>query len=257
MHRFRLSACALLTTALLLSMLVSASTARAADFDDPDAPAEARKAPAVTSQDDYSFNWLDPDKKIYVLQNRRYRKSGHVLLSLMGGVSFSNPYRSVLNIDPRIAFYLSENFGIEGFFTLSTSKENAIFNALVAATGNVLPVIRDIKSQAGGLVHWAPWYSKINVFNSIIYFDWYFVAGLGMTSSDVNYTRSTTGALTRENDLTFFWGTGHLFHISDMFKFRFEFTASHFKAPIFATGTSGDEAWQNNYNVGIGLGVRL
>jgi outer membrane beta-barrel protein len=109
----------------------------------------------------------------------------------------------------------------------------------------------------GGMLHWAPWYSKINVFNSILYFDWYFGVGLGMTASDVNYTRSATGATTRENNMTFFWCTGQQFHVSDLIKVRLEFTASHFKAPIFATGTGGDEAWQNTYNIGLGLGFRL
>lgn len=246
----------LLLCAAVISSALAATPARAVDDEDPDAGAPRRAAPS-SEDDDYSFNWLDPDKKIYVLQNRRYRKGGHALLSGMVGTSLSNPYRSVTTFTPRLGFYFNEQFGIEGFVTIAANSENSMYRALVAAANNVLPVVREVKTQMGGMIHWAPWYSKINVFNSIIYFDWYFGLGLGMTASDVNYTRSSTGAYTRENDMTIMWATGHLFHVSDMFKIRFEFTGSHFKAPIFPPSLGGEEAWQNNYNVSLGVGIRL
>ena len=37
--------------------------------------AEAADVPVDNSGNDYSFRWLDPDKKIYVLQNRKFTKA--------------------------------------------------------------------------------------------------------------------------------------------------------------------------------------
>ena len=35
--------------------------------------------------DTYSFSWLDPDKEVFVLQNRKYRKKGRLHLNAGGG----------------------------------------------------------------------------------------------------------------------------------------------------------------------------
>ena len=43
--------------------------------------------------DDYNFSWLDPDKKIYVLQNRKFRKANAAQLFLMGGMGLGETYR--------------------------------------------------------------------------------------------------------------------------------------------------------------------
>ena len=51
--------------------------------------------------DEYNFSWLDPDKKIYVLQNRKYLKSNRLLMSVMMGPGFNNAFRSIYSIDPR------------------------------------------------------------------------------------------------------------------------------------------------------------
>src|SRR4051794_7630159 len=75
--------------------------------------------------DEYSFSWLDPEKKIYVLQNRKYLKSPRLLVSVTGGVGISNAYRSVYSVDPRIGFFFSEAFGIEGFYTANSNSSNS------------------------------------------------------------------------------------------------------------------------------------
>jgi len=51
------------------------STARSSDS----------RSKGSSDDDEYNFNWLDPEKKIYVLQNRKFLKGGHVLLSVTGG----------------------------------------------------------------------------------------------------------------------------------------------------------------------------
>jgi outer membrane beta-barrel protein len=207
--------------------------------------------------DEYSFNWLDPEKKIYVLQNRRYLKGGRLFLSATVGPGLSNPYRTTLQIDPRAAFYFNETFGLEVFYTLFSNKENSTFEALKKAATNTLPVVREIKAQYGALLHYVPWYAKINVFNNILYFDWYFSGGIGQVSSDLD-TRSNASAepvYVKQDFMGLFLGTGHQYHLSNNFSVRLDFTGAFYQAPIF--GDEGDKSVYSNYTFGIGLGIRL
>ncbi|MEK6704889.1 MAG: hypothetical protein AABZ06_03800, partial [Bdellovibrionota bacterium] len=130
---------------------------------------EAAESSAGDLGGEYNFTWLDPDKKIYVLQNRRYTKANKLFVSAMVGPGFSNPYRSSYNLDPRIAYYFSEALGFEAFYGLTSNSGNNTFDALQRASPNTWPLVREIRSQYGLLVHWVPWYAKINVFNKILY----------------------------------------------------------------------------------------
>jgi outer membrane beta-barrel protein len=223
--------------------------------------AEAAKADSDARPDDeYSFNWLDPEKKIYVLQNRRYLKANHFLLSVMGGPGLSNPYRTVLNLEPRVAYYFSEAFGVEGFYTIVFNSPNNTVVALQTATATTLPVVREIRSQAGGLAHWVPWYAKINVFNKILYFDWYFAGGAGAVGWSAGYSgsvnpRDSTTTDNPINKFAVFAATGQQFHLNESLTVRLDFMGAFYTAPI--VGTAGDTAWYSNYNFGIGFGIRL
>jgi outer membrane beta-barrel protein len=210
--------------------------------------------PADREDEEYNFSWLDPEKKIYVLQNRRYAKAQKFLLSVMGGPGFSNPYRNSYNLDPRLAYYLSEQFGFEVFYTATFNSENGVYQALVDTNSPVLPVVREIKSQLGALLHWSPWYAKINVFNKILYFDWYFSGGAGQVQTDSNYGPTRTSPSVSEQFFSGFVGTGHQYHLSDRWTVRLDFTGAFYSAP---TKQGGDKALFPNYNFGIGLGARL
>ncbi len=216
----------------------------------------ANWARAEDGTEDYNFSWLDPDKKIYVLQNRRYRKANHFMVSVMGGAGFSNPYSNAYNLDPRIAYYFSESWGIEGFYTFTFNSPNTTLQALSQASANITPQVRNVTSQDGALVHWVPWYAKINVFNKILYFDWYLDAGAGTINTSVNTASLSTAAnLVYQNFFAFYFGTGHLYHLTDNWILRLDFTGAVFSAPIY--GTSGGNAWYSNYNVAAGIGLKL
>ena len=219
--------------------------------------AEIKDAPQV--DDEYNFNWLDPEKKIYVLQNRRYLKAHRAVVTVMTGLGLNNPYRTVYNFDPRVAYYFTEAWGIEGFYTASFNSPNNTEAALGRATGTTLAVIREIHSQLGVQVHWVPWYAKINVFNRILYFDWYFAGGGGVvgwvpgTSPTASNPNGTVGDL--QNRGSFFASTGHQFHLSELITVRLDLTGAYYNAPI--VGITGDTSWYSNYNFGFGLGFRL
>ena len=214
-------------------------------------------APPPSNSDEYNFSWLDPDKKIYVLQNRKYLKAGHLMVSAMGGVASTSPYLTTYNVQPRLSFFLSEAFGIETFYTLMSNSENGNFDALKQASPSTNPLIREIRSQYGVLLNYVPWYAKINVFNKILYFDWYFSGGAGTIQSalDRRQTVSAPHDYVEQSTLGVFAGTGHIYHLTQDFSVRLDMTASFYRAPNL--GTSGDKIWFSNYLFAIGLGYRL
>lgn len=212
-------------------------------------------AEAADDSDDYDFKWLDPEKRVYVLQNRKFRKSNRLLLSVMAGPGLSNPYRTATQIMPRVAYYFSEAWGIELFYGMTSNSQNNTFRALMNSSPTTLPVVREMRSELGGLLHWIPWYSKINVFNKILYFDWYFAGGAGTMKSGVGTSASGGDAFAAEDLFALYLGTGHQYHLSRVLSFRLDFTGAFYRAPIF--GTTGDRVWFSNYTFGVGLGVRI
>lgn len=222
-------------------------------------PARAAAPDAPRDDDEYNFSWLDPDKKIYVLQNRRYLKSDRPIISVLGGSGLSNPYRNTLNIEPRFGFYFNESVGIEVFATFSSNAENNTVNALLDASGNTsaIPFVREIRSQYGGLIHWAPWYAKINVFNQILYFDWYFEAGGGVMTSaqDRRANKLAAPNFVTETLPAFFIGTGQQFFLNQTFVFRIDVMNGIYSASY--KNNSTEKALFSNWNVGMGLGMRL
>lgn len=207
-------------------------------------------ARAAHSAEEYNFSWLDPEKKIYVLQNRKFEKARKLLLSGNIGLGLSNPYRTTYSVQPRAAFYISEEWGFEVFFDYTANAVNNTFLALQQATGgSPIPSIREFRTGFGGLVHWAPWYAKINVFNQILYFDWLFFAGVGRMSTYLIPSNAS-------QDLTpLILGTGHQFHVSRTWVVRWDFMAMLYLAPLY--GTTGENTWFADYKFTVGFGLRL
>ena len=220
----------------------------------------------ASDDEDYNFSWLDPEKKIYVLQNRKYRKADGPHLYLMGGLSGEN-YRQAYQIQPRAAFWFNEDFGLEVFYTARFNSQNNAYKALDQSinAGGVInsPYIREIKSQLGVLFNWAPWYAKINVFNSILYFDWYFSFGLGTMTTEIGPKSkddpASAAAWRSENLFAVYFGTGHLFHLSEKFMIRLDALAHFYSAEIFGglPGAPLDKAIFSNLTYNLGVGIRL
>lgn len=207
--------------------------------------------------DEYSFNWLDPDKKIYVLQNRKYRKARHPILSVMGGLGLSNPYRNSYNVDPRFAYYLNETWGLEVFYTVSFNSNNTTYDALLQRSDTTLPSVREIRGQMGAMIHYVPWYAKINVFNTILYFDWYFGLGLASLKTEIDIRAKKTDPQNFQplDTLGFMISTGHEYYFSQNFLARLDFTGAFYQSPLI--GLTGESTWFTHFNFGLGIGLKL
>ena len=212
-------------------------------------------AKASSSKNEYDFSWLDPDKKVYVLQNRKFRKDGRLMISVMPGLGISEPYRDTVNLEGRIGYYLSESLGIEAFYTLFKSNTNGASDALSASGTTLFPVTRAYQNQYGALLQWVPWYAKINVFNAILYFDWYFTAGVGKISYEYNNSTSQFSPNDETSKTALFLGFGQHFHLSQSWGIRLDLSGALFRSQVFEN--SGDTSWFSNFNYSFGLGYRF
>jgi outer membrane beta-barrel protein len=239
--------------ALLWLLMVGAMWSRAANADEGSNQGSSQGAQG--SKDEYSFKWLDPEKKIYVLQNRRYVKADRPLISLLTGPGFSNAYRNTWSLQPRVAYYFSEEWGFEVFYSKVFNSQNNTFKALTSTGTTLFPVIHEIRSEMGALIHWVPWYAKINVFNSILYFDWYFAGGLGSVNDAMTTSKTDPNNFSTNDDLAVYLGTGHQYHLNETFTIRLDFMGTYYRAPL-SVGTN-DKVWFSNYDFTFGLGIRL
>jgi outer membrane beta-barrel protein len=210
--------------------------------------------------DEYDFSWLDPDKKIYVVQNRKYTKKNRLEVALSGGIGIGEAYRNRRTIMPRATFYLNEHWGVSAFLGFNSNSENGNVQALQDSGSSRIPAVRDVQNFMGGSVMWLPFYGKINMFNQIFYIDWDIEAGLGQVSSeiDLNTRFGGTPNVNEATYMSYHWGTGWKFFITRDFGARLDFLAQYYKAP---TGVDGSltsnlgalEETYTNYLVTLGL----
>jgi len=144
-------------------------------------------APRVMAaeKDLYDFLWLDPDKKVYVLQNKVHKKEHTVYANLGVGLGLSSNFVDTSMMHGNAGFYLTEEWAVEALYTSYSNKDNEALENLVRLRG-AIPFIRKTKSNYGVLAKWSPFYGKVNTFNKIFYFDWSFGLGLGKLNTESN-----------------------------------------------------------------------
>lgn len=204
-------------------------------------------------------SWLDTESKLYVLQNRKYRKAPRPYLSVSPTIGLSDPYNRVFGAEGRAGLYFTETWGLEGFAHYVWNDKSANYAAL-RQVSQVIPLMRETRATFGGLLHFSPFYAKINLFDSIVYFDWNLQAGAGamLTALDTNNYSASSGSTVAiyRDEMLFagFVGTGQQFHINQTFFVRWDLLATIFHAqddPSLSSYT------RTQLNASIGLGVRL
>ncbi|MBC7429512.1 MAG: outer membrane beta-barrel domain-containing protein [Bacteriovorax sp.] len=213
----------------------------------------------ANEKDIYEFSWLDPDKEVFVLQNRKYRKADHVYVNVGGGITTSGAFVDATSIQGRIGYFFSEDWGLEAIYAKNSGKENntakGVRNSGGGGTGTT-PFRRIVESYTGAMLLWSPFYSKINTFNKIVYMDWIFGVGYAQLKEKNNKLRFTDGAAaegieTSESHSGVMWEAGLKFYINESFNIRTDLTAVHYSANNIATaGTS----MKSNFDTTLSLG---
>lgn len=209
----------------------------------------------------YNFSWLDKDKEIYVLQNRKFRKDDKLYVGFTGVRTLNGAFIDSIGATVRGGFFFSEDWGIELVYGKNSGSEND--TAKGVREQSTVPYYRKIDTYMGGMLMWSPFYSKINTFNRIFYFDWMLGAGLANVTTLDNRNRFDTGLggsgkLTSESNMGAIWNSGLRFYISEGWSVRLDFTGIHYQADKTrlvdgASDTSKSKKIFSNYDLGIGL----
>ncbi len=213
----------------------------------------------------YDFSWLDPDKEIFVLQNRKYQKKSRLHISAGYGRTLSGPFVSSSALQGRMGFFFSERFGIELIYSKNSGSNNSTYEAVLnekGGGGGSIPFRRVVDNYYGGQLVWSPFYSKINTFNKIVYLDWMFTLGYGRLQEhhnrDAIMNNEATYPETVETHGTLLWGTGLKIFLSRYVDLRIDLTGAVYRAARPGSVTSnGEKGTYVNYDLAIALGIAL
>lgn len=213
----------------------------------------------ASEKDIYEFSWLDPDKEVFVLQNRKFRKANRAHINIGGGITTSGAFVDSTTIQGRAGYFVTEDYGLEILYAKNSGKENetakGVRNSGGGGTGTT-PFRRIVDSYMGAMFLWSPFYSKINTFNSIVYMDWIFGLGYAQLKEHNNKLRFTQGqsAEGMETDEThsgLMWSAGLKFYINENFSIRTDLTAVHYSADNISTSGS---SYKSNFDATASIG---
>ena len=211
--------------------------------------------------DAYDFSWLDPDKEVFVLQNRKYRKVGRVHANVGYGFTTSGAFVDSSSFQGRAGYFFTEEMGAEFVYSLNSGEENdtALSVRNPGGTGS-FPFRRIVDNYMGAMFLWSPFYNKINTFNKIIYMDW--ILGLGFAKLEETNNQNeilTSGGnttLTTESHTGIMWDIGAKFYVNDMWSLRVDLTTVNYQA-LEAKSTNPQDQWYSNYDLTFALGINF
>nr|BDT26797.1 outer membrane beta-barrel domain-containing protein [Bacteriovorax sp. HI3] len=213
----------------------------------------------ASEKDIYEFSWLDPDKEVFVLQNRKFRKANHAHINVGGGITTSGAFVDSTAIQGRAGYFFTEDYGFEVLYSKNSGKENetakGVRNSGGGGTGTT-PFRRIVDSYMGAMFLWSPFYSKINTFNKIVYMDWIFGLGYAQLKEKNNKLRFTQGQTaegieTEETHSGIMWSAGLKFYINESFSVRTDLTAVHYSADNISTSGS---SYKSNFDATASIG---
>ncbi len=206
----------------------------------------------------YEFSWLDKDKEIYVLQNRKYRKVGKVYVGADGVKTISGAFVDSYGVNVRGGYFFNEDWGIEGIFGKASGSKNDTAKGVEDQQAKAF--YRKVDTYVGAMAMWSPFYSKINTFNKVFYYDWMFGLGIASVKTLDNRNEFNTpsgSSLTSSNAFGAIWNTGIRVYINDSWSLRIDFTGLHVKPKKENIVKNGNSITTNslfsNYDLGVGL----
>jgi hypothetical protein len=127
---------------------------------------------------------LGNEAELGVVQNRTYSKSGKFEVSFNLGVLYSDPFLDVKTLGFSLGYHLSEYFSahllVFKHLTGPSSALTTFQNTLGATVDTNIP-----KFYVGAEGMSSLFYGKLSVLGkSIIYYDFYFLSGLGVTNTE-------------------------------------------------------------------------
>lgn len=182
----------------------------------------------------YDFLWLDPDKSVYVLQNKIYEKQNSAYFDLGYVSNITSAYQNTDGLAFKGGYYFHEEWAIEALYIGYKNANNENYKNVQLLNSGV-PFVRKPRSTYGVGILWSPFYGKINTFNSIYYFDWSFGAGYArvQTLSNLSSVTSSSGSdsYERENYNGAYMKSGVKFHMNKNWHVGMEWMGTYYRAP--------------------------
>lgn len=136
-------------------------------------------------EDLYDFLWLDPDKSVYVLQNKIHPKTKSLYVDLGYLMNLKSTFQDTYGAQIKLGYFISEEWGIEFDYMKYSNTDNSTLDSVKVVAG-LAPFVRRPLSSMSVFAIWSPFYGKINTFNKIYYFDWSFGVGVGTYTMESN-----------------------------------------------------------------------
>jgi len=213
----------------------------------------------ASERDVYNFSWLDPDKEVYVLQNRKYRKDGKFHINLGAGLTTSGSFVDAKSFQGRAGYFFREDWGFEFVYAKNAGEENTAAASIRSdgLTGSI-PFRRIVEGYMGGMLMWSPFYAKINTFNKIIYLDW--LLGLGVAKIDEKNNKDefltglTNNTETKLSHTGIMWDTSLKFYLNENWDIRGDMTVIHYKAEKPTRSSTKEETYYSNWDLSLSVG---
>jgi len=211
--------------------------------------------------DGYDFSWLDPDKEVFVLQNRKFRKSGKVHMNAGAGITTSGAFVDAKAFQGRVGYFFKEEYGFEFVYSLNSGSENDTAASVRNSGGaGSFPFRRIVDNYMGAMFLWSPFYTKINTFNKVVYMDWILGIGFAKLSETNNRNEITTSGgdttLTKESHTGVMWDIGAKFYLSQRWSLKLDLTTVHYQA-LEAKTVGAQEQWYTNYDLTVAVGINF
>jgi outer membrane beta-barrel protein len=209
----------------------------------------------------YNFLWLDPDKKVYVLQNKLYQKNKTFYVDLGYLSNLTSEFEDINGASVKAGFYFHEEWAVELQHNIYSSQTNTAFETVKDVNG-LEPFTRRANSLTAAFLIWSPFYGKINTFNKIYYFDLSFGVGYGQMRAESNLDSviRSDAKSTFESELynPLLLKAALKFHVTPRFHIGVEFLNSNFQArsPKLSDGNvDRNETWKQFNDLTFSLGV--
>lgn len=210
-------------------------------------------------KDLYDFLWLDPDKKVYVLQNKVHKKEHTVYANVGYGTGLSSDFQDTSMIHANAGYFISEEWGIEALYTSYSNSDTESMSNLKRLNGSI-PFIRKTNSNYGLIAKWSPFYGKVNTFNKIFYFDWNLGLGIGKLNTESNAKTvaipSQANVYSKESYTSLIAKTGLSIHATKNINLGLDLIMNNYKAPgPTVNGVTPSDKLRQNYDAVLTIGV--
>lgn len=208
-------------------------------------------------KDLYEFLWLDPDKSVYVLQNKVHAKDKSFYLDLGYAANQTSNFQDTAGAQLKFGYYFKEEWAVEFDYMQWNNSDNTAFKSVGAVNGAEPFVIRPVSSASVFLI-WSPFYGKINTFNEIYYFDWSFGVGTGQfnveSSLDSNIdSPNEPNVYKDETFLPVQFKTNVKFHVNKRMHVGLEFLNTNYQSA--SPSAPNTDKWRQNNDLIFSVGV--